>query len=474
MEDTGLIRRSHSKTSIADTGHHPTSSNYYWGIYEFPQGGSPRIVEESETPIITKKNDFLWSVVNTPFFKQGQNFDPRPVIVRSYFERVFWVAVFVQVRDVQARGFSRPIVFVVANQRSENIEWVSYLYRRNLEELAEQLQKSAREVFAEELKRYVNSICKCAEQEPENESLRSKIKELEDILPEFGIKREDCESAGFEAREAAYFLCVNNNLRGIENLIKWQEIKADVCQFVNSLPKEEWRIKVQAFDASVGLGELADDVVDLLAKDFQNTQFTLSKLKQEDLEACVFSLLSGKVLVLVSKECNQGAMELAKELSILSPFGRPFSIAKEGEGKESDYPKFSIIVAQSQIKLASAYSIMDLDISKFAGEKCPDKSFLRTEAACTQICRNDSENSLLVYLFQLINERYGRFLWTLADMSERTCQTEERMRKSLQFHEDDTPILKYWMACRFNRHRQRPILISPLSNNSCVSLPDQS
>ena len=471
MEDAGRIRRSHSKTSIADAGPPLTSSSYYWGIYEFPQGDSPRIVDESEAPIIAKKNDFLWSVVNTPFFKQDRSFDARPVVVRSYFEHVFWVAVFIQVRDVQARGFSRPIVFVVANQKSENIEWVSYLYRSKLDELAEKLQKSAREVFVEELKTYVNSICKCAELEPDNESLRSKIQELWDILPEFGITREDCESAGFEAKEATDFLRINNNLRGIENLIKWQSIRADVCKFVDSLPKEEWRIRAQAFDASVGLGELADDVVDLLGKDFQKSQFTLSKLKQEDLESCVYSLLSGKVLVLVSTSVDS-AKELAKELSILSPFGRPFSIAEEGAS--CDYPKFSIIVAKSQIKVPSPHSIMNLDVPKFTGDKCPDKSFLRTEAACIQTCRNDSENSLLVYLYQLINERYGHFLRHLAEMSERTRQTEERMRKSLEFHEDDTPLLKYWMACRFNRHRQRPILITSKSNKSCVSLPDQS
>lgn len=445
-----LVRRSFSKPSIADAGALSLPKTYYWGLYDFPQGGSPYVIDESEE---INNRDFLWAVVSMPVFRNRGHFNTKPVVVRSFFADIGWIAYWIQVHDVEARGFCRPIVLTFANQNREKTDLVAHAYRDKLASLAEEMRKNAHSIFIEDLKKYVRGIWHCFEHDPENAALSSKIKELEEILSDIGIDKKDCESAELVERDASYFLDIHDDLRPIKKLIGWDKLKRRLQEALD-LPQDMLRARACAFDASFALGDAFDRVLEL-TRDPQ--RFDLQPLKPV-IDDCLFSLLSGKVLVIKYNSAAQNiktARSIADALALLSPGDKPFDVA---EDSESTIWSHSIVVSSKYEKEADELtSVLRLDHSlTFTGEPCPKNSFIRAEVEHAKTI--NGSNTWFLYLFQAVKSKHSELIQKLAEMSERALQTEERMCQALKWNEADIPILEYWMACLFNNHRQRPIL----------------
>lgn len=438
-----LVRRSFSKPSIADTGALSIPKTGYWGLYEFPQGGSPRVIDESEE---INNRDFLWAVVSMPVFRSRGPFNTKPVVVRSFFADIGWIAYWIQVHDVEARGFCRPIVLTFANQNKEKTDLVEHAYRDKLASLAETMRKHAHSIFIEDLKKYVRGIWHCFERDPENAALSSKIKELEEILSDIGIDKKDCECAELVERDASYFLDIHDDLREIKELIGWSTLKPRVQETLK-LPQDMLRVRACAFDAAFALGDAFDRVLEL-TQDSQ--RFDLQPLKPV-IDDCLFSLLSGKVLVIKSQKITT-ARSIADALALLSPGDKPFDVAEQFEWNHS------IVVCSKYEKEADKLtSVLRLDQSPtFSGESCPKNSFIKAEVEYAKTI--NGSNAWFLYLFQVIKSKHSELVQKLAEMYERALQTEEKMCQALHWNEADIPILEYWMACLFNKHRQRPIL----------------
>jgi hypothetical protein len=103
---------------------------------------------------------------------------------------------FLQLWDSQARGFSRPVVFVIANQRPELVDWVAFGQRQWLNEMTNKLQIASKARFAWEFGRYYRSLEALVNRGSDDGAIvAAKFSELREMMHTCGFP---CE---FEERE---------------------------------------------------------------------------------------------------------------------------------------------------------------------------------------------------------------------------------------------------------------------------------
>ena len=437
------MEKNFSQNSLSKT------SKFYSAIYEFAQGSYPNI----GNLIGVDKNNFFLAVVNTPTDFELSTLRSPPTIICSFFQNIQYIALYIQILDVHARGFTRPIVLVFAyngETRNGNImESLMCLHRNEFLALAEAFQKKANDMFPSELKKYALQfqyvLNHFSEKYP---TLPSKFEELKSILPLVGIT--DLENVEFEESEIdpKSFININNNLRPIEQMIDLDTNQNKVIEFIKMLPTSQLQATVVD-----GLGFNADYFIQTFESDHSMDSFCLSKLvSRKDI---IFSLLCGITLVIIVPPTKyKEAEQFARKLSILTPLDRP--LKKEYIQKVesvSEILKNDIIITHSCSVFISKqpFAYLNLENTPETFETplcCPNNSFVFRFISSTENAQNVNENIFLIAAFNRIKHAYSKFLIKIAEISERTRQTRERMLaalKSFGFSPDDEPIFRHWM-----------------------------
>ncbi|KAK8894909.1 hypothetical protein M9Y10_023350 [Tritrichomonas musculus] len=159
---------------------------FFSAFYEFSQGSGPVKIWE-----YGNSNDaFMRFIVNTPppdsAIPSLTNYSQRVTNVISKFEEQYYIALYSQVLDCQARGFARSVVLVVANPSPDIIKFVHEAYINKLTDIIDQIYQNSYNLFINEVQGYSLSLLKTADA-TNSPQLKSKLTELKLYLPSFGI-----------------------------------------------------------------------------------------------------------------------------------------------------------------------------------------------------------------------------------------------------------------------------------------------
>jgi hypothetical protein len=259
-------------------------------------------------------------VINTPAHLSSSVWNAPPIIVRSFFQKVHYLAYFIQIRDSEARGFSRSIVFVVANQCSSLIDWVAFGERPRLNSIVDKLQRMSIAMFPMELRSYAVSMKQVIDEDPEGGPLiLSKYTELLAILNEGGLSIDGVTEQA-EKRDYTFFTNISATLRPIRDLLDLRSLAPEIEEFVRSLPTHDLQTNVVslAWNTPVGLGDDCLNSISYLMQSYENEQFLirLDFLPKGILFDILFALFSGRSLtIMASKPPN--AQSLAHRFSCI-------------------------------------------------------------------------------------------------------------------------------------------------------------
>lgn len=275
------------------------NQDYFVALYEFSQGSSPKVVWASGK----EPDNFMEFVVNTPppstcsFDYPNYNeshlmallkLDEEITNVVSSFGEYNYIALYSQVLDCQARGFTRSIVLAIARTSPTIIKHIEDLYYDQLISIIKQIFQESHSLFETDILGYALSLAKTIEA-TQNPQLISKMAELEPMLPYFGVDLEkllneqrlidpqDIEQNGSpqtsavsslsssfsslssnphnsfrtstqppflssfgEVKDPMFFLTIDNNLRPLEQIINFKEkIQLEFEDLKTNLPLAE-------------------------------------------------------------------------------------------------------------------------------------------------------------------------------------------------------------------------------------------
>jgi hypothetical protein len=459
-----MIRRTQSRSiSEESLAVFLSTYKYYSAIFEFAQGSAPLTVFECGDSAFDVAGFRLW-IVNTPaHITSGWN--SPPTIVRSAWGGLHYICYHIQVQDVQARGFARAISFVVANARSELMTGIYSCRRKDFDAIATLLQRHPMELFLIEIQGYVQSLDRLLETvaEPEQRTLVAKRTELAQLMEAAGISKitDDTEPVD---RPIDYFTRINNDLRPIRDLINVSEVGLIIKDFTDSLPTNPFHGKLAPalWNCPIVYGKAFLTTVAVGTSGCEGHPFPIcpAMIQNRIFHSCLFCLFSGRTLVLKSLN-SRAALHFAERLSVVSPFGEPFSIVEMQRPVGFEYFKYDIVISQN-IE-SPKVAILNLDELAFAGSVCPPESIVLQEFGRSV---DETEGRTLLVAANDAKRLFSRFRWKLAEVAARGIQTEERVihaMKSLRFAQCDVPICRYWMARLVNQQPNvKPILMDYL------------
>jgi hypothetical protein len=297
-------------------------------IYGFAQGSFLLTIWEHEAgvgqKVIEDRDSFRLSVVNTPTNIQSSPADSRPIVIRSSFQGMHSIALFMQILDVQARRFTRPLVFVGANHTPEIVDWLASRRRAELLAIGESLQAFVIRDSAGE------------------SALSSKLEELTPVMQAFKIELSDGD-VEFEKRHPEYFTTIHNHLRKMSEMIELSKVESGILAFVKELPTSMFQVNVLAM-SGIGIGENPHAMIATSLASHEPAVHPIQHMKQ--FPNLLFVLLSGQSLILKTKADDSKAGDpLAERLALLLPFDKLFTYAIVEMAGVSAH-KYSIVVAR--------------------------------------------------------------------------------------------------------------------------------
>jgi hypothetical protein len=444
------VHRPGGRPSLADAGPRPP----YCAIFEFSQGASPRTVYECEPLPDGDRDAFRMAVVNTPT-NMLSSWDSPPIVVRAFSHDLHYIAHFIQIQDVQARGFARAIVFVVASRCAPLVDCIACRHRERFQRITAKIQEHSKRLFPTELALYRRSLQNLiARSDGEARALLiAKLGELQRLVDASSIAVADPALRVVDDHPLEFFTQINNNLRGIEELLELERIAPAIGLFVRSLPTDEIAgnlvMSAWQYDGPIGLSTLRifmgqADPLYLIGPLITSRKF----------QACLFALFSGRTMVLACEDKAAG-VAFAERLSVISPLTQPYAIcAKPVE--ELDYARFPIVIGQ-RIN-ADFVSVLNLDDGTFEGPLCPADSFVMREFfQQAEVC----EAWVFIAAANDAKRMFGRFRRKIAELMGRARQTQERFLCALErtgFARADEPIVRCWMDA-LTRPQERRVLL---------------
>jgi hypothetical protein len=405
---------------------------HFCAIFEFRQDAGPRTVfEMGDIPGLARGEFCLW-IANTPTNTISM-WDSPPIVIRSRWQDTHYVSAFLQIQDVEARGLSRSIVFVIANQSPDLIDFIPLVEKRRFLKLSEELRIQPKTLFESELPHYLFALKKLIGECQGDDNLRSTLSELEQILQEHNIVLSPPIGEPPQIYSAESFTRIRSELRSIESLLDIQSRQREIEQFIDSLPTVPFvgNAIVALSDTSFVFGKSPSLILSLFADPSRHISF----LQGSPICDCLFSLFSGRTLVIESP-IPPLALNFAQRLSALSPTPSPFTIGG------------SILIVENADSIPNddSVSILRLESKTFIGPSCPQDSFVNREFRFRE---DETEIQRIVAGSQNAKRMFGRLCAKLAEISRRIQPTREDVMRALLrvgFSRSDEPICTNWMG----------------------------
>lgn len=448
-----------------------TSTHFYVGMFEFCQGSFPQTIWEDGIAVVSDYEAFKSYIVNAQVASSNKfSAHPQPTVVVSTYETLSYIGVYFQIFDVEARGFTRSIVFVLANINPEIVSHVNYLYIDKILNFVEQIQAPALETFPKELTKYAASLQLCIEKnESKRHLLQSKWDELAKILPHFNIT--DISTDGAIEQSPDFYILIHNDLRPFKELTNFDKLVKLLDKFVAGLPTSllcsslATHANVYESDPAFGFAGVNKEygfstlAFSMFAKNYEDDRYSIRSFFANNVfHYCAFTILSGKTLVIQSEDTDV-ASALATKFGILVPFNTSREIRVLERATAADCLRYQIVVVQHLADdIGGSISLLDLDSNRYSGAGCPPQSLVFTRLAKVVSL---SERAFLLALYSELKKIASEFILRLAMVVDKAPDTPDLLFDCLRgcgLSRDDEPIFRYWIACFFNHHALKPIL----------------
>ncbi|OHT03285.1 hypothetical protein TRFO_29377 [Tritrichomonas foetus] len=495
------------------------NEKFYCALYEYCQGSNPQAYWESGPPLLMNNDAFKQSVLSIPAFGNSESVYPEPIVVVSSYEKIYYIAVYAQILDAEARGFTRSFVLVISNRSNDIIKNIHFLKLNQILSLVKMIQKQPKKVFMKEIIEYglnLKATIDSAADESTKMILQSKIHELHPILTFFNLslpsEESKCEVKNDVQNESDvkkekdgkfkdfdYFIKINNNLREFTSMSDWHEIEKNLMSFTEEINQLTYGANLAAygsyredgpcFDFSHSRNQFSVFISGVFfstnsVDDPESHNILVKSLVEKQVFShVIFSLLSGQTLLILSKNKFSDSISLAERLQIFVPFFNPAYSIATNEIDENDCSRYSIAVSSAIIRndetnpntFSSIYnnvSILDFDKGVYTGCACPKGSFVEKKLGSGN---DQSERIFLLIQYNILKHSANEFVTKLAEFTKeslklRTCEKMIGSLHEIGFSKDDEPILRYWVHCYFNKQKLRPILARSEAKSSNISV----
>ena len=275
-------------------------SNVFSAMIEFHQG-APLLTIWSKNSLSISENieNFLYYVGNTHIIETNNDIITPPIITNSSFNGIPYFSITTQIPDVNARGFSRIVNLIVAHQNFKPI------VNQELIDIMNHFQNNALQIFLEEIPSFFVTILKLyqevSHEELKKSVLESMINEIKPILQKFNIDTSDAQENDFYTLENIFIL--NNELRSINNLIKFDENLEKLQQAINHVSLNYY-FPLLNTDKEIDFGT-ASLSTSLFLENISKEVPIIDIIQNDVFGHLVFSVLSGyKVLIFFDHHTN--------------------------------------------------------------------------------------------------------------------------------------------------------------------------
>jgi len=444
--------------------------SFYCAIYEFCQGSFPKTIWECGTPYVTNPDSFKLFIINTPVTSCLSDYSEQTATMISSFENLNFIAVFFQVFDVEARGFTRSTVLVIAHSSYDVIIRTNHVFHNQILDFAKMLQSNSLKLFPSELKRYATSLKKSIDSSNGSKnSLVSKMDELKTILTKFDIGEINTKNAEIHPDE--YFLVISNDIRPLEKLIDLDSIYPEIENFIYGLPNTRLSSAIvsdsiiKESPPSISFGPSKDNFsisempslvfnsLDQGEEDYYLGNF----LKNRLFFSCAYVLLSGQTLCIKSSSFECG-LKLAKKFKFLCPFYREEHLSLFETITPRECLPYSIVITHRiEGETRSIINVLDLDTDLYTGDMCPPSSFVWQLGKCSDV----SESAFILHVYSKLKDLSTSFVLALSESSLEIRDSPDYLMNKLKdvgFSKEDTPILNYWIKTCTNQQKLKPVL----------------
>lgn len=435
------------------------TTNAFAAIFEFSQGTGPKTIWEIGTSQLQSFDSFRYFVINTPI--PDEIFTRSQTTIISTFENINFIAIYKMLFDIQARGFTRIIAFVVGHLNNEVIQNIYHTYLDRMKELMNEFQKSTLKNVEHDLKKYALELNKTFEI-TNDQILEQRRSELKKYLNFFNVDISNEEDIEVVPKDIKFFTTINNDLRRISELTNFNEVFLPKFEkLYNDIIEMPYDGNVDSkanfIEPKVAIKFGVKDTFPELIKFIKNLNDE-DKLSEKDnliVDAifhgeifyhCAYSILSGSPLVII---CNNPKLSdyIYKRLSFLIPFYKDGYVKNQKTIKPLECLRYSIVITEKlEIDENISLNVLNLIKYTYTGEKCPNNSFIR-KFKNSEI--NYSYNVFFKMLYLNLKTESNNLLSKMSEISK---------SETFKTIKDDEPIHRYWIISYFNQQKLKPIL----------------
>lgn len=425
--------------------YHP---RFFSALIEFHQG-SPLVTIWSQNLLHINITDFFYYVGNMHSIgKVGEILIP-PTITQSSFNSIPYFSITIQIPDVEARGFLRSITLIIAHDH------IKPIISENLIKMMKLFQENAMKLFLEEIPKFFLGVKFLCENLKENDmrkpTLITMVQEMEPILQQFNIKTENSDRD--ESVTLSKIVTVNNELRDVRDLIKWDENLNELIKIISLLNLSSDLPSKSNNQSEIDFGFSSISPQNFLYFTSSNSIYLASfdqKICQSGVFGhLVFSLLSGFKINLVSDDIEK-ALDLAEILINFIPLFQESDLLILNENENKNVIKSHKIVISKSLVYEQVndekISVIDLNENYYQGLICSEKSFV------WQFAKINKNENLRVFAaktsFKLkaFADKFVRFAFNFMKNEFQNQHQFFSMMDLNGFHKEDLPAFCNWMS----------------------------
>jgi hypothetical protein len=352
----------------------------------------------------------------------------KPVVIRSMFKKIHYASFCLSIVDIEARGFSRWISFVVASESETLVSRTISLNRNRIISIIEVLAAAALDLFRSEIGPFISYVEQWLNQNKENPnfaSLSARKTELMEYRAAFGSSPPH-SSSGQQTLEV---LLNAMPLRKIEDLTKLHSVIPDLIQIIE--------------------GRSLNSPLKIIHGEFLFRDM-------------LFSILAGRTLVFLCTGKNEVVISLLNAFTRLLPFRWNDDCRVFDEKKSAkSLLKYSLVLVPEIVGSSELLSVWNSNTNEYKGPTCPEKSFLMgLPNGTSETNGNEWEIKIKLFLEEM-RDHFAKFVALHMSGVPRNEEEMVKLMNSNGLNEEDEEIWNYWIRALSNRS-SRPVFMGGL------------
>jgi hypothetical protein len=419
----------------------------YAAFFEFLQDSSPHIIWGSRDADPASLKKFLWHVMSIPQPESISDEVQKPMIFTASFHEIHYAAFYFSILDIEARGFSRWLCFVLASDNERVVGNALFLHKASLLSLLQSMLDRSNAIFGSEIITFLRAIDELLSTINETSLNYIRLVTKRDLLNEYRVRFNDATAAANGPKPTEQSLLqITENLRGVSELTGIDVILPKIESIVAACSAHPIVLEGLVISPDISFPLPAHSV--------------LFRIPRETLLYVCFAMLSGWTLVLLSEDIEGFSRELYLSLERLLVFRFRGDCRVFTAFENSNLARFAIVLMRQFIgKPAPGVAVWRLERNEFAGPACPDGSFLMRNPMLREQLGDIFEIDLRDHIMRM-RDAFIRFAVLYLTKLPRMESELRGLMEMAGLATADEPIFRFWMAAVANKDSIRPVMLA--------------